>query len=203
MQSGCVLSNTDLFRSAADLAAASAALRDALGVTLSPAAVSVVKEVSHLVTRRAARLSAAGIVAVLTHMGLQAPPAGGAPTVAVDGGATLRDMLHAEAVLTCPLLCRRPVRAPHCVRSLRARHRGRNGRGRAAAPHARWLRRRRCAAGSSRLPLVSEERREKTHATTMRRCKSHALRFCELCASFMCGRRVVVACMRLRAATHA
>ena len=51
----------------------------------------MVKEVCHLVTRRAARLSAAGIVAVLAHMGLQAPPAGGAPpTVAVDGGAYLR-----------------------------------------------------------------------------------------------------------------
>lgn len=49
--------------------------------------MAVVKEVCHLVTRRAARLSAAGIVAVLTHMGL---PQGGSPTVAVDGGAYLR-----------------------------------------------------------------------------------------------------------------
>ena len=52
--------------------------------------MATVKDVCHLVTRRAARLSAAGIVAVLTHMGLHTHSAGGAPTVAVDGGASHR-----------------------------------------------------------------------------------------------------------------
>jgi hexokinase len=69
-----------------DLSGAAAALRDALGVSLQPAAVALVKEVCHLVTRRAARLSAAGVVAVLTHMGA-GDAAAKPPTVAVDGGA--------------------------------------------------------------------------------------------------------------------
>ena len=78
-----------LERSSPDLVAATAALQDALGTALSPAAVAAVKEVCHLVTRRAARLSAAGIVAVLTHMGQHTASAGGVPTVAVDGGTSL------------------------------------------------------------------------------------------------------------------
>jgi hexokinase len=72
--------------SSADLSGATAALGAALGVALQPAAVALVKEVCHLVTRRAARLSAAGVVAVLTHMGV-GDAAGKPPTVAVDGGA--------------------------------------------------------------------------------------------------------------------
>lgn len=60
-------------------------LASALGSPLTDTALAAVKEVCHLVTRRAARLSAAAIVGVLEHCG-----AGGealqSPTVAVDGG---------------------------------------------------------------------------------------------------------------------
>lgn len=77
-------------RSSEDLGAATAALQKTLGLALPPPAVALVKQICHLVTRRAARLSAAGVVAVLTHMGAAHPPSSDAatvPTVAVDGGA--------------------------------------------------------------------------------------------------------------------
>jgi hexokinase len=78
--------------SSPELSEASTALTKALGVQLSREALALTKEVCHLVTRRAARLSAAGVVAVLAHIGAAHPPAATAapPTVAVDGGAHTR-----------------------------------------------------------------------------------------------------------------
>ena len=82
--------------SSSDLVTAAAALQTVLGKSLAPRTVALVKEVCHLVTRRAARLAAAGVVAVLAHMDAALPhdkSADTAPaTVAVDGGA-------------CPCLC--------------------------------------------------------------------------------------------------
>ena len=75
---------------------ARAALASALGEPLSEATLHTVTEVCRLVTRRAARLSAAAIVGVLEHCGAGAGAPGDEPTVAVDGGA-------------CPLFIRLPA----------------------------------------------------------------------------------------------
>jgi len=96
---------------AADSAQERSALASALGSAPSDAALAAAKEVCHLVTRRAARLAAAAIYAVLTHSDAASTIGGTPPIVAVDGGlfehhaafaATLREAvaeLGANAVL--------------------------------------------------------------------------------------------------------
>ena len=93
---------------------ASAALRDALHAPVSPAALALIKDVCHLITRRAARLSAAGVVAVLEHMGAAKPPSAYSaaqppPTVAVDGGACRLCAALLSAELTKGCCIHRPV----------------------------------------------------------------------------------------------
>ena len=66
---------------------ARAALAAALGEPLSDDVLHAISEVCRLVTRRAARLSAAAIVGVLEHCGAGTGAPRDVPTVAVDGGA--------------------------------------------------------------------------------------------------------------------
>jgi hypothetical protein len=95
---------------------ARAALAAALGEPLSDDALHTISEICRLVTRRAARLSAAAIVGVLEHCGAGTGAPGDVPTVAVDGGAFHDTVFHATLLTSLRLAQACSSTTPHSRR---------------------------------------------------------------------------------------